>query len=305
MKKLALIIVLAGWLATFAFAKEIDVAQSKGTGQSVIVSLTPEPASYEADRDAALEAVFNVPLDASSVQKNNVKLKKIAETQETMIDGDVAYDTTQNTVVFTPDALLEEGYYEVEFKSLKPTKEYKDQQIKEIKYRFYVPEVINGHKLPPEPDAATNNATLLGIDINDNGVRDDVERYIIIRYASDPKYSKTKTAIALQYAWASQKVLENPTIESKKHIDDALDCQYYWVNKETDKYTNSLSGFEKGQYRRSLKILTDPSLKDHIYNTHERIERKFSFNAALSGNIFDGRKESIENCQVDINALGE
>jgi hypothetical protein len=37
---------------------------------------------------------------------------------------------------------------------------------------------INGHRLPPEPDEALNNSTLLGIDTNNNGVRDDVERWI-------------------------------------------------------------------------------------------------------------------------------
>ena len=42
--------------------------------------------------------------------------------------------------------------------------------------------VINGHTLPPEPDPDINNATLLGVDSNDNGVRDDVEWWIYKRY---------------------------------------------------------------------------------------------------------------------------
>ena len=37
---------------------------------------------------------------------------------------------------------------------------------------------INGYKLPPQPDETLNNSTLLGIDSNPNGVRDDVERWI-------------------------------------------------------------------------------------------------------------------------------
>ena len=37
---------------------------------------------------------------------------------------------------------------------------------------------VDGHRLPPEPDPAANNATLHGIDSNHDGVRDDVERYI-------------------------------------------------------------------------------------------------------------------------------
>ncbi len=41
---------------------------------------------------------------------------------------------------------------------------------------------INGYKLPPMPDEKLNNSTLLGIDANNNGVRDDVERYLLNKY---------------------------------------------------------------------------------------------------------------------------
>ncbi len=58
---------------------------------------------------------------------------------------------------------------------------------------------INGD-LPAEPDATTNNATLVGVDSNQNGIRDDVERAIYNKYKSTPK-----VAIAmLQYAKALQ-----------------------------------------------------------------------------------------------------
>lgn len=39
-------------------------------------------------------------------------------------------------------------------------------------------EAINGHIVPPEPDPILNDSTLEGIDVNKNGVRDDVERTI-------------------------------------------------------------------------------------------------------------------------------
>lgn len=60
--------------------------------------------------------------------------------------------------------------------------------------------VINGHTLPPEPDPAINNSTLLGIDSNNNGVRDDVEIYIYKRFSKEAEFPKTMTAIAMQYA---------------------------------------------------------------------------------------------------------
>jgi len=39
--------------------------------------------------------------------------------------------------------------------------------------------VINGYTLPPEPDPVVNDSTILGIDSNDNGVRDDVEIWLL------------------------------------------------------------------------------------------------------------------------------
>ena len=48
--------------------------------------------------------------------------------------------------------------------------------------------VINGHTLPPEPDPKINNATLLGVDSNDNGVRDDVEIWIYKKYQNESTF---------------------------------------------------------------------------------------------------------------------
>lgn len=143
------------------------------------------------------------------------------------------------------------------------------------------PEIINGYVLPPEPDPVINNSTLLGIDFNDNGVRDDVEIYVIKRYAQDPDFPKTKTALAMQYAWATQKILENPTMESSKFEDNSLACESYWINKKT----KDMSGTDDIKYSLKHKVFADSKTKDIIYNTRERIEQKFSYNAALSGNI--------------------
>tara|TARA_Y100000590_G_C15665494_1_gene994287 strand:+ start:897 stop:1445 length:549 start_codon:yes stop_codon:yes gene_type:complete len=41
--------------------------------------------------------------------------------------------------------------------------------------------------LPPEPDPVLNNATILGVDSNNNDIRDDVERAIAFKYYQDEK----------------------------------------------------------------------------------------------------------------------
>jgi hypothetical protein len=50
--------------------------------------------------------------------------------------------------------------------------------------------------LPQEPDPTANNATLAGIDTNNDGIRDDVERAIYFKYKDSAKAS----AAAFQYA---------------------------------------------------------------------------------------------------------
>ena len=179
------------------------------------------------------------------------------------------------------------------------------------------PEVINGYTLPPEPDERTNNATILGIDFNSNGIRDDVERYIIKRF-STAEFPKTKTAIALQYVWANQKMLESPVIESKKHINDAIDCQFFWFDQKqieinqriidlskTDFKASIIETIKAGQWEDEYMVINDDDINDIVYNTRERIERDFQFNQACSGHIFQGRTRSLQNCQVNILELGE
>jgi hypothetical protein len=50
------------------------------------------------------------------------------------------------------------------------------------KTKDFKPEIINGYTLPPKPDPKINNSTLLGIDANKNGIRDDIERWIVKKY---------------------------------------------------------------------------------------------------------------------------
>lgn len=60
-----------------------------------------------------------------------------------------------------------------------------------------------GTNLPPVPDQAENDATVAGLDKNDNGIRDDVELAIFKKY---PNAIKARAA-ALQYAMTEQMFL--------------------------------------------------------------------------------------------------
>jgi hypothetical protein len=241
------------------------------------------------------------------------------EVMGTYSDGNTKKVDANITWIISPvDSLEANGTSFVAIKDGNVTVQIKVKDVLSNVLTLNIVWVVNGHVLPPEPDPKVNDSTLLGIDVNDNGIRDDVEIYIIKHYAKDPKYPKTKTAIALQYAWASQKILENPTIESVKYIDDAIDCQYYWFNEKQKDITNQMIKLAdrdrdefwklkmiRSKWKKENKVFNDPKIKDKIYNTRERIEQKFRFNASLSGNIFNGRDENLTHCRTNINELGE
>lgn len=63
--------------------------------------------------------------------------------------------------------------------------------------------IINGVAVPPEPDTIAN-ATLLGVDSNHNGVRDDVERQIATTYGA----KANQYTAAMQVAKFNQAYLE-------------------------------------------------------------------------------------------------
>jgi len=163
------------------------------------------------------------------------------------------------------------------------------------------PETINGYLLPPEPDETLNNSTLLGIDSNDNGVRDDVERLIIIEESKNPNFPKTHTALSLQYAGAWQKVLNNPTLDSRINLEKHASCKRYFKKK----YTRDMSFSDIMKWKKENKTVLGIKIEDKIFNTKLRIEQSFEFNQACSGNIFDLPPAELSACQINIDELGE
>lgn len=127
---------------------------------------------------------------------------------------------------------------------------------------------VNGHKLPPEPDEAENNATLEGVDSNNNGVRDDVERKIYEKY---PK--KLHRELLLDGAGVFQEIMAQPTEKAKetqKGISRIIHCEVYL--RHVDEEIHSDDWLENGEY-----------IKDMTFNTKERVRKYLDYNIALSG----------------------
>ncbi len=80
-----------------------------------------------------------------------------------------------------------------------------EEVIKKIQAQKLTLADVMGKNLPPEPDAKLKDATVEGIDANNNGIRDDVELAIFKLY---PDSARIRAA-ELQYAMALQNELTN------------------------------------------------------------------------------------------------
>ena len=145
---------------------------------------------------------------------------------------------------------------------------------------------VDGHRLPPEPDPKINNATLLGVDVNHNGVRDDVERWIYKTYEQP-----AERGIMLQDAYAFQKVIVNPkkAHETVKYINDSLACFYHLL--DTNSYISTKYRFQ--DIDRDLMKIQFNTIKRHI--AYER------FNGEFNGEVFSSQDANESKCTFDIN----
>jgi len=154
---------------------------------------------------------------------------------------------------------------------------------------------VNGHRLPPEPDPKINNATLLGVDVNHNGVRDDVERYILKTYGKE----KITIEIGFQVARAYNTVIKNPekAMEVDKVITAAQDCASYF-----ETFANF---FGDPILLKNTDIVTSKKFKSIQLNTAPRIRAYLEYNRNLSGQVFTSTQidKQKEQCAFDVDKL--
>ncbi len=170
---------------------------------------------------------------------------------------------------------------------------YNGVQSSQISVTVY--KEVNGYILPPEPDETLNNSTLLGIDANNNGVRDDVERWIFLEMKIYNGYEKIEQAIAMQQAKAAQMALADPAnTDDKVHdaITAGLDC-WSWYE-----YSKQLP-FNSGGWDYMNAI------DDKCFNTRERLRTYLEYDASLSGRVFTATplRNAKSQCETDINGL--
>ena len=157
---------------------------------------------------------------------------------------------------------------------------YKNQTSNKVALEIY--KEINGHRLPPEPDPTINNATILGVDTNDNGVRDDVERWVYETY-KEP----VERGLFMQSSYAFQNIIEDPSKahETVKYSDAVLACEFYW---EYDSKDFILDGNKFLLERNELKRLQFNTINRHI--AYEK------YNSSFNGKVLSAPDSSKEKC---------
>jgi hypothetical protein len=81
--------------------------------------------------------------------------------------------------------------------------------------------VINGIKVPPVPDAKINNATVAGVDSDNSGIRDDIDRLIAEKVGNDP----LRHQALIRYERSLQLLIQSPS--NKTYLmanNDELEC---------------------------------------------------------------------------------
>jgi len=159
-------------------------------------------------------------------------------------------------------------------------------------------EIINGHTLPPEPDSKINNSTLLGIDSNNNGVRDDVERWIYEEYKDK---HPIHIDIAMQAARGYKLVLETPerAKEIYSEVDKAAYCEGYFrvcINKDM-----------KEKIKLERISTSDMFTKKIYFNTKARMDAYIQYDTLLSGDSYTVPwcSESKQLCDFDTSKYEE
>ena len=140
----------------------------------------------------------------------------------------------------------------------------------------------SGDGLPPDPGEA-GKATIEGIDSDQDGLRDDIQRYIALNY---PDSQKTRDSLK-ELTLVTQKALleshdERKSLDNADEMTRATECLLYIHPRR--------SGYE-----------IDNLLLAEFLNTIERSRAYLDYNDKLGGHIFRGKRidEYKTSCKFD------
>lgn len=141
-------------------------------------------------------------------------------------------------------------------------------------------ETINGIPVPPDPGAA-KDATVLGVDTDHNGIRDEIDRWIATKYGNKPG--------ALQAIRMVAKVDQDLLAANPTSKEQALAATYPMFDVGCTGYKLEQEGIKPSQVFNELMIRT--------FNTRDRID-VYKRADQLAGMIVRSVDESTVDCSV-------
>jgi len=140
--------------------------------------------------------------------------------------------------------------------------------------------------LPPDP-GEEGKLTLLGIDSDNDGVRDDIQRYIYFSYPNDEKAQMALTEVAKQYQILLMQVNDSDAV---------------FNNATKMKRHRECIWFIKGEDAAD----TLASIRTEILNTNERSTEYIKYSDNLGGEIILIRPiaDWKNSCAFDVDAIG-
>lgn len=145
---------------------------------------------------------------------------------------------------------------------------------------------VLGTNLPPQPYKPENEATVAGLDKNNNGIRDDVELAIFAKYPKDAKIR----AAELQYAMTQQMFLtEVFNTETWKAVAQENSRAYACIGETVTS--------------KDLKILISRTkeVDDLVFNNEARNSARDKANSFITSYALP----NTDLCNVDINSLSK
>ncbi len=140
--------------------------------------------------------------------------------------------------------------------------------------------------LPPDP-GATGKATLAGIDSDNDGVRDDVQRWIVMTYPNSQKMRAALRQLAVDYQNSILDVTSRAVVRSNFDIMlKSMACLSYVCKSIGIDYYN-----------------LRPEMKPIILNTVARTRAFLQGDYLLSGEYFEGFDRGVQNCNFNPDVL--
>jgi len=154
---------------------------------------------------------------------------------------------------------------------------------------------VRGYMLPPEPEPSTNNATLIGVDINKNDVRDDLERSVIQIFNGDKVYIESTFQMIRAYKMIMQtydtKNMEKD--ESKRTKEMIQTFLTMGAAKQCSLYFGRIR--YQPQYGFNKEIVFG---RESILNTHERKMAEAMFDKSKTIMAFLMNSKGISNKDI-------